>query len=146
MQFPVKRHNWLVYSSIGDNTNMPHWLPERQFDLWLTYYGDNTDLDLSDQCEFFLHKKGAKFPNFFALFQEFKSLVAEYDYVMIADDDLVFSGAEINLLFTIMQQQGLSLAQPAFDLCGKVSHPATKMHPLSLLRYTSFVEVACPVF
>ena len=65
---------------------------------------------------------------------------------MIVDDDLFFSGAEINLLFEIIDQQNLSLAQPAFDLCGKVSHPATKVHPLSLFRYTNFVEVTCPVF
>ena len=65
MRIPNKNHNWLVYSSIGDNTTAPLWLPDRKFDVWLTYYGDKTSVDYSVQCELFAHKKGGKFPNFF---------------------------------------------------------------------------------
>lgn len=146
MTAPDKTHRYLVYSSVGDNANIQCWLEDRNFDLWLTYYGDDNSVDLSEKCEYFLHKKGAKFPNFFYLFREFEHIVEQYEGVMIADDDLIMSGEDINSLFSLMQEHNLSLAQPSFNVCGKVSHPATRMRALSKLHFTSFVEVACPIF
>ncbi|GAB3037672.1 DUF707 domain-containing protein [Bowmanella dokdonensis] len=146
MSYPKKRSDYLIFSSIGDSSNISCWLGDRNFDLWLAYYGDDKSDKFSSDCEFYIRKKGAKFPNFYHLYGQLKDVVHQYKYIMIADDDLVISAGELNKFFDIIDEQQLSLAQPAFDLCGKVSHKVTKMHSLSKLRYTNFVEVTCPAF
>lgn len=145
-QRPQKKSDYLIFSSFGDNSNVDLWQEGRQFDLWLAYYGDQADKLGRVDCEYFIHRKGAKFPNFAHIFATHRELILQYKAIMIADDDLVISGNALNQLFDIFDGHDLSLAQPAFDIRGKVSHRVTREHPLSFMRFVNFVEVTCPVF
>jgi hypothetical protein len=110
------------------------------------YYGDDPRKDYSNDCEYFVRRKGAKFPNFHALFVDHRDLLAQYEAIWLADDDLIISGRAINELFAIRRTYGLWLLQPSFDMQSRISHGITRKQPWSLLRFTNFVEVTCPLF
>jgi len=137
---------YLVFSSAGDNAKVYHWLKgSRNFDLWLCYYGDvkNKYAALSD---FYIERKGGKFPNLHYVYQHWQSILNHYQAIFIIDDDIIIDGAEISRLFEVLKQYDLWLLQPAFNPIGKISHRITRTNPFSLLRYTNFVEVTCPLF
>ncbi|WP_158971656.1 hypothetical protein [Paraglaciecola sp. L3A3] len=143
-QQPQKKY--LVFTSAGINSNLMHWLKgERNFDLWVSYYGDE-DNKFKDNADYYIAKKGGKFPNFHYCYQKWNEIISHYDAVMIMDDDLIFSGSDISQLFNTQQELDLWLLQPAFDRRGKVSFSITETHAFSKLRYVNFVEVTCPLF
>ena len=62
------------------------------------------------------------------------------------DDDIIIHGSAISRLFEIHKKYDLWLLQPTFDPQGKVSHTITITNPDTFIRYTNFVEMACPLF
>jgi len=136
----------LVFTSAGDNANIDCWLKgSRNFDLWISYYGNekNRYKNLSD---FYISKKGGKFPNLQYVYQHWEDLLNHYEAILVLDDDIIINGSEISRLFEIRKQYDLWLLQPAFDPRGKISFRITIVRPFSFLRYTNFVEVTCPLF
>jgi len=125
---------------------LDHWLKgSRNFDLWICYYGNekNKYEGLSD---YYIDRKGGKFPNLHYVYQNWQSILNHYHAILVIDDDIIINGTEISRLFEILGQYDLWLLQPAFNPKGKISHPITKVNPLNFLRYTNFVEVTCPLF
>jgi len=148
MKKSLKQPNskYLVFTSAGENANIPYWLKgHRNFDLWISYYGNEEDKFLDD-AEYYAAKKGGKFPNFHHFYHKYYDIISQYDAVLIMDDDLVFSGTDISDLFTLREEYNLWILQPSFDRRGKVSFRMTETHPFSKLRYTNFIEVTCPLF
>jgi len=144
---PVKiNKKYLVFTSAGDNSNLHHWLKGSQnFDLWISYFGDVKNKYI-DQADYYMMRKGGKFPIMHFCYQNWPELLKQYEAVFVLDDDLIFSGTDISRLFDIMKQEDLWLLQPAFDKRGKISFKLNEVQPFSLLRYANFVEVACPLF
>lgn len=141
---PNSKH--LVFSSVGDNARVHHWLKgPRNFDLWICYYGNekNKYEAVSDYC---INRKGGKFPNLHYVYQHWKSILNHYQAIFVIDDDIIIKSEDIDRLFEILERYDLWLLQPAFDPIGKISHPITKVNPFAFLRYTNFVEVTCPLF
>lgn len=136
---------FLVFTSAGDHANIARWLPNRNFDLWISYYGHQPDPDRMN-AEFYDHKKGAKFPKLYEAMRQDPERFSAYDYIWVADDDIKISGAQINRLFEIAKAKDLWIAQPAFTDAGKISNKITRKQQFAHLRYTNFVEVTCPVF
>lgn len=146
MDEPTKKSKRLVFSSVGDNHSIKHWLQgQKDFDLWIAYYGDSNPPELSG-IDFCFSRKGGKFPNFFSLYQTHSELIKRYDAIALLDDDLILSTEDINTLFAIQSVYELLLLQPAFSHEGKISHAITQQTESSLLRCTNFVEVTCPFF
>jgi hypothetical protein len=144
----IDRHNsrYLVFTSAGDSSNLHHWRKgRRNFDLWVNYYGDEEDR-YKDQCEFYIARKGGKFPNLSYVHRRWKNILDQYDAIFVVDDDIIMDGSSISRLFEIREKHDLWLLQPAFDPRGKISHSITRAKPFSFLRYANFVEVACPLF
>ena len=53
---------YLVFTSAGGNSNLLYWLKGyRNFDLWVSYYGDKKNR-YKDHSDFYISKKGGKFP------------------------------------------------------------------------------------
>ncbi|MBW1786374.1 MAG: hypothetical protein JRK53_07100 [Deltaproteobacteria bacterium] len=141
---PGQKH--LVYTCAGDRSNIPHWLQgERNFDLWVTYYGDQAGR-YNEIAEFYNSRKGKKFPNLHYVYEKWPHVLGQYEAVFVVDDDIIMTGSEISHLFEIRAQYDLWLLQPAFHPQGKISHPITHMRPWHFMRYTNFVEVTCPLF
>jgi hypothetical protein len=140
------RSSHLVFTSAGNRSNLRNWLQgRRDFDLWTVYYGDVAG-KFQDVSEFYLPRKGAKFQNLHYCYQQWPERLARYEAVMVMDDDILIDATGITRLFEIRREQDLWALQPAFRLSGKVSWPITAVHPTAKLRYTNFVEMACPLF
>ena len=140
------RHRYLVFTSAGDNSCLHKWVRgRRNFDLWVTYYGD-MDGRYRELADYYNVRKDGKFPNLHHICQTWPHLLERYEAVMVLDDDIVIGAAAISRLFEIRAKYDLWLLQPAYDPRGKISHAVTRMQRATLLRYTNFVEVGCPLF
>lgn len=145
-QLKAPTSKYLVFTSAGDNSNLQHWLVgHKEFDLWISYFG-NQENKFSEVADYYMMRKGGKFPALHNIYQQWPELLAQYDAIFVLDDDLIFSATDITRLFKIRERYDLWLLQPAFDKRGKISFKLNEVHPFSLLRYSNFVEVACPLF
>jgi len=139
----------LVVLRAGDQSLHPLWLEtmgaaDRNWDLFLSYYGDQPDL-WRGQCEYFAPLKGSKYGGLNTLIHS-EPLVWEYDYIWFPDDDLLIEGSDINLMFSLVRQHHLLLAQPALAPGCFINHRITEQQPDFRLRFTSFVEIMAPLF
>lgn len=140
-------HRNLVISPVGDNSKHPTWLKgaqPRNFDLFLIYFGDNPAYDFSG-AEYTLRRKGFKFTLLDYALSEFESTIAQYDRIWLPDDDIAADADCINRLFRLFAQHRLQLAQPAIS-AGEVSYESLRQAPNTVLRFTPYVEVMCPLF
>lgn len=137
---------YLVFTSAGDRANLQNWLKgRRNFDLWVTYYGDKPDHH-REVGDYYMARKGAKFPNLHYAYRNFGEVLNQYEAVFVMDDDLIIDASSISRLFEIRKEYDLWLLQPADDPRGKNSHPMNIVKPFSFMRYVNFVEVKAPLF
>lgn len=140
------QHEYLVFTSAGDNSNLDYWLDgAKKFDIWISYFG-NKNNQFIDNADYYMARKGGKFPALLYIYQQWPELLKQYKAIFVLDDDLIFSTNDINRLFALMDTYHLWLLQPAFDKRGKISFKLNEVHPFSLLRFSNYVEVACPMF
>ena len=144
MTKPLKKH--LLFTSAGDLSNLPQWLHgEREFDIFVAYYGDN-HFPQENSIEYFRKRKGGKFQNLYYFFQHENELFNDYESILVLDDDIIINCSQLNHLFKIMEKSGLDLLQPAYDRRGKISHKITEYNPFTSMRLTNFIEVGVPLF
>ncbi len=140
------RSKYLVFTSAGDNSNLHDWLEgNRNFDLWVSYYGNEEDR-YKDISDYYIAKKGGKFPALHYVYQHWKEILDHYQAILVMDDDIIIDGSGISRLFEIRKKYDLWLLQPTFDPKGKISHSTTISNPDTLIRYTNFIEMGCPLF
>ena len=138
--------NNLVFTSAGERSNLRGWLKgRRNFDLWTVYYGDGRAM-FQELSTFYLPRKGSKFQNLHYCYQHWPEVLGRYDAIMVMDDDIVIDATGITRLFEIRRELDLWALQPAFRLSGKISWQITAVRPTAKLRYTNFIEMACPLF
>ena len=136
----------LVFSSVGDHGNLPSWLRgRRNFDLWVTYYGD-TPGRFREVADYYNEHRGSKFQNLLFAYRTWPHLLDRYSAILVMDDDLLISGTAISRLFEMRERYDLWALQPAFDPRGKISWSITQVNPYTRLRFTNFIEMACPLF
>lgn len=148
-----QQRSFLLFSSVGDSydTAIENWryspskaLPS--FDLIFVYYGDDIERFawLASKCDRIYWHKGSKFQNFIRLYQRLAFF--RYDYVWVVDDDISLNVDEINSLFFLTSRYNLAVSQPSLSRFGVISYPIQiPAHKTSILRYTNFIEVTCPV-
>jgi hypothetical protein len=145
-QLPAPRSSNLVFTSAGDRSNVHGWLlGRRDFDLWVVYYGERPE-GLRAEADFHLARRASKFQNLHYCYQRWPELFARYEAIMVMDDDILIDASSITRLFAIRRELDLWALQPAFRLSGKVSWDITRVRATAKLRYTSFIEMACPLF
>ena len=66
-------------------------------------------------------------------------------WLVVSDDDLIFTRGDVVDLVAICELAGFGLAQPAHFVSPLLSHPITGARPLSVARMTTFVEIG-PLF
>lgn len=139
-------HDFLVFTSAGDNSNLHEWLDGTpKFDLFVSYYGEHKNR-YQELTSYYMQSKGGKFSNFNHLYKQQPEFLKQYRAILVMDDDIIISCQQINRLFAIQQERDLWLLQPAFNPRGKVSHKITRHNPSCYLRYCNFVEMTCPLF
>lgn len=145
------RRPYAIFTSAGDNTNFHSvWGcedSERAYDVWVVYYGDNDDrFNLySKYADYIERRKGSKFQNFYHVYQQHKKVLLQYEYIFIADDDIIIAPENIELMFETAKEYDLWICQPSFRKGSKVSWGITRNRPHLKLAYTNFVEVNTPV-
>lgn len=132
----------LIILAAGDESLHAHWLyPNRDFDLYIIYYGKTKDKFLNDST-YYKKDTGNKFHLVARILED--KVLDEYDAIFIPDDDLYLSQWDINKFFRLFHKHNLALAQPA--IMGWLSHPRTAPILTNELRFTNWVEIMCPCF
>ena len=80
-----------------------------------------------------------KFENVNALLAEHD--VGAYDWVIVADDDVVVPDGFLDRFLAVAERHGLALAQPAHRLTSHTGWTVTRRRPASVARETAFVEI-----
>lgn len=131
----------------GDSSLHKRWLegPERRFDLYLSYYGDQPGRYAAD-ADYWREMKKTKWPAWHDHIAAERELVASYEAVWFPDDDLLMDTGSINKMFDMFMAFGFALAQPSLSHESYFSHSSTLRDPSYSVRFTNFVEVMGPVF
>jgi hypothetical protein len=135
----------LIIVRAGDQSLHPGWMVGRgrHFDIMISYYGAEPGR-FRAEADHYRAETGPRWPIHDRIMREEGALLARYDYVAFACDDLRASAVDWHRLFALCRKYRLDLAQPAIE--GHVNHEITRRRQDCLLRYTSFVEIMCPVF
>jgi len=147
-----KTRNNLVFISAGPktcHTSWPKFIGEddRNWDIFTSWYGEDLPESLPFG-EYFCHQPRTH--KLSALCNVVKSNpnILEYDNIWIPDDDIETSWKDINRLFNIFTRMGLSVAQPSLRVSSDchINHPITQQDTRYIVRYTTFIEIMCPLF
>src|SRR5208337_2955838 len=88
-----------VFTSAGDNANLESWLKgNKNFDFWITYYGDRND-PYKEFADYYNARKGGKFPNLHHVYQNWKYVLDHYEAILVMDDDIIIDASGISRLF-----------------------------------------------
>ena len=146
IKISVPSSRYLVYTSAGDYANLHLWLRrKRDFDLWVTYYG-NQGPRYKDLSDFYNMHQGSKWQNLRNVYLKCPEIFNHYEAILAMDDDILINTAAINRLFAIRKKCDLWICQPSYDVRGKIRHKITAAQPGYFMRYVNFVENGCPVF
>jgi hypothetical protein len=89
--------------------------------------------------------EGGKFENLNEILRTGGHDAGDFDWTLVADDDIVLPGRLTDRLVAIGESLGLALLQPAQTLASHAAWPVTRRRPLSVARRTGFVEIG-PLF
>lgn len=136
----------LVVLRCGDTSLHPEWVNEKsQFDVVLSYYGDNNPYDLT-HIRYVHTFKGSKWQGLYDFFLNHQDIWQDYDYIWLPDDDLSSTAENLNAFFTCMDRYGFDLAQPALTHQSYYSHIFLLQVPCFIYRENNFVEIMAPCF
>lgn len=143
---PYHRKN-LVILRAGDQSLHRGWIaqPERDFDLFISYYGKTEGQHRSD-AEYYEMRPGPKWPCLAQLMAENAELIDRYDAFWFPDDDISATTDTINRMFSFFHAFQLSLAQPALTQDSFYTWDTLLQNPDYVLRFSKFIEVMVPIF
>ena len=141
---PNPRRNLMIVRA-GAKSLHPAWMESgnRNWDLALSCYQEDAP---SQGAEYVIFEKGHKWVPLYNLLTKNFQLISSYDYICLADDDLLAHTSTWNSLFEVCRRHDLSLAQPALTSDSYKTHWITAQDKEFFLRFTNFVEVMCPIF
>jgi hypothetical protein len=137
----------LVIVRAGDSSIHPEWLnapgEERNWDLIVSYFGDNPDMFRGGDW-LRIDGKGPKLRGVYNLIHSHEQLVRQYEYVCLAEEDLQCTCHGFNRIFEVCRERRLKLAQPSLTHDSYCAHAITLHSPSFRLRFTTFVEQMIP--
>jgi hypothetical protein len=137
---------YLIVVRAGEKSLHTKWLgSERNWDLVVSYYGDEPTLYVNDEY-LRVACKGSKFIGLSDFFRSSEFNWKNYDYIWCPDDDLDASCHGINQFFEICELIGAELAQPALDWSSFYTWGITLRNTSFNYRATNFVEIMAPCF
>ncbi|WKB54330.1 hypothetical protein [Eleftheria terrae] len=147
MSAPTYRRKNLVILRAGDASLHASWIaqPDRDFDLFISYYGARPQLHASD-AEHYEMRKGPKWPCIAEALTQYPELIEQYDAFWFPDDDVSATTDTLNRMFALFHAFRLSLAQPALTSDSYYTWKVLLQDPRQLLRFVNFVEVMVPIF
>jgi hypothetical protein len=106
---------------------------------WIGIGGDPPSSDVAGVTVSRLPDKAPKYSLLNSLLQSVD--VAEYDHVIIADDDITLPPSFLDTFLTLQRRLGFSIAQPARTSTSEIDHPIVEQQMGVLARQTRFVEI-----
>ena len=147
----------LLFSSMGDRPDvLSTWLGCNQdYILFIVTYTKNLSpemIRLLDRVEHHYNHPGSKFQNLAYYYPKIKDIYFSGNEaikdIIVIDDDLKLSVANINQWINTHRKYKLWISQPSF-LSGsglQVSWKITKKQPDKLLHFSTFIEMSAPMF
>lgn len=139
----------LLITTIGEIDCVQSWICEnRNYDIALIYYPEYISEETKDflyqSADYVFFESGFKYTVIQKILKENPNLMT-YDFYWMPDHDVKFKRGNVNLLFSIMKEYGLAMAQPS--LVNKNRSWKILVHKWPyVLRYINLVEVMCPAF
>lgn len=134
-----------VIAAIGESSLHRKWINKpAKFDLHLIVYDDSYENFKSDS-PYVTQAKGYKFTLIHDYLSNNQTIIDQYDYFFLPDDDILINTTGIHKLFRYMKKYNLAIAQPAIGNF-YYSHPQTLRVHTSKMRFTNFVEIMKPCF
>lgn len=151
----TQRRN-LVFAAVGDAWKPDMWSysDTTSWDLIAVYFGSDPEW-ACPECKLALHMPDyMKWQMVWALMNEaqeqwrgiWKGIRQQYDYIMVADDDLIMDACTIDTVFETMLRRNLLVAQPS-NCRGNDSDSPYWVHwqlPNAELHYVNVIEVTVP--
>ena len=133
----------LVVVRAGDLSLHERWLQPETYDCIIAHYGDHKDKWRRDDVTH-LDIKGGKWDGIYQVFADHPSLLEQYQCIWMPDDDVEATPEAVEKMFSLHQQYGLKLSQPALSHDSYFSHFCLLQNPAFRLRYSNFVEIMMP--
>ncbi|MBI1389930.1 MAG: hypothetical protein GC154_15930 [bacterium] len=129
----------------------------RQYKVAIIYYGSDPESSwaqhLRINADYFDIHSGGKFQNLLRWIDQNPGVVDLFEYIVIADDDIVMSPEKISRMVRTMKEYDLPVASAAHSPEGKISWPhmgargfGRRTHePPAGVELCNFVEMTCPI-
>jgi len=145
-----EKRGFAVYLQCGASSIHRHWLSDdasKPWDLIVNHYDWSHVGQLPCDVEFQQVGKlpGTKFTSFSVLLRTWPNLIADYDYVLLLDDDIYLEERDITSLFEQAQNNRLDLVQASLSADSHGSHDVFFTKGTGGLRFTNGVEIMMPV-
>lgn len=136
--------NCLIVAA-GEGSRHREWIQgECDFDVHLLVYDGSAEKWRGD-TEHICKLHGYKLKMTYAYLTQNHEILEQYDYFLLADDDISMTSADVNAVFAAMRRYGLQIGQPSL-VDSYYSWYHTLHDEFCCLRYTNFVEVMIPCF
>jgi hypothetical protein len=120
---------------------------DSNFDLALLIYDDTVYTDHNSlSAKYTQQSEGIKFKLFDKFLNDNPSVINEYEYFLLFDDDLLTTVDNLSEYFDIVKKYNFDLAQPALTKDSYYSHWPTLQQSGTLYHLTNYVEIMCPSF
>jgi GR25 family glycosyltransferase involved in LPS biosynthesis len=155
----------LVFGSVGDRGQaVTSWLGlgdaelHRDYQVAVVYYGCNPEGEwarwLRNSADHFAVHTGGKFQNLLWWLDQNPDALDQFDYVLVADDDIRMTPEVIGRTVRTARDYGLSIASASREWHGKLSWPhmgrrgsgRRTVEIAGGVELTNFVEMTCPLF
>ena len=145
-----RRH--AIFVSAGDRETFASYALSHlsdAFDILIFQYGISPEkrAHFLKNSIFFATGSGTKFNALKEIFSRHREMLLRYETIWVCDDDLIPETGDLRLLPAACIILGIPVLSPAHSIRGKISYqimlPMLGRH---FLRFTSFVEMTCPLF
>ncbi len=119
----------------------------RTWDMHISYYGSAGEpvVVRGEEVSWSADGGRSKFNGLFSCIEKLPSLLDNYQYIAIPDDDLICSKDDWNVAFSLADKYQLGACQLSLVPRSYYSHDITLRRPGLLLRYVTMVEAMAPI-
>jgi hypothetical protein len=120
------------------------WTLHGLLDVAISTY-DDSDYSADGVARFFHQYSGGKFPGVKDFFDTHPSIIEEYDYFWLFEDDMTLPFGSLRMILKLLARFPFTLSAPALTHESIVGWPINMTNSRFLFRGTDFVEIMMPI-
>lgn len=141
---PVRRR-FLVWIQAGCGFDLPVLPKSRSFDIWINYF-ERGNLKTIDEASIVTVQTGTKTTAIHKVCSEKPELLEGYEAILFLDDDVEWQAEQIEMLFSLFEENELDLAQASLTADSACFFPVLRQPEVgSEIRRVTAVEIMMPV-